>query len=67
MNRPQEEGSYYIAIAILHALDRLAKPKQVSIFKEVRSVMVMVDLAPDVWDEALRKLEGELQTLISDE
>ena len=29
--------------------------------------MVMVDLAPDVWDEALRKLEGELQTLISDE
>ena len=51
----------------MHALDRLAKPKQVSIFKEVRSVMVMVDLAPDVWDEALRKLEGELQTLISDE
>ena len=29
--------------------------------------MVMVDLAPDVWDEALRKLESELQTLISDE
>ena len=29
--------------------------------------MVMVDLAPDVWDEALRKLESELQNLISDE
>ena len=29
--------------------------------------MVMVDLAPDVWDEALRKLESELLNLISDE
>ena len=29
--------------------------------------MVMVDLVPDVWDEALRKLESELQTLISDD
>ena len=49
------------------ASDWLPKPIKVSIFKEVRSVMVIVDLAPDVWDEALRKLEGELESLISDE
>ena len=64
MNGPQDYGS---SIAIMQALDRPAKPIQVSIFKEVRSVMVMVDLAPDVWDEALRKLESELHNLISDE
>ena len=29
--------------------------------------MVMVDLAPELWDEALRKLESDLGNLISDE
>ena len=29
--------------------------------------MIMVDLAPDVWDEALQKLEDDLEKMISDE
>ena len=49
------------------ALDWFPKPIKVSIFKEVRSVMVMVDLAPDVWDDVLQKLETDLANLISEE
>ena len=29
--------------------------------------MVMVDLAPDVWDDVLQKLETDLANLISEE
>jgi len=46
---------------------RVCLEEQVAVFKEVHSVMVMVDLAPELWDEALRKLESDLGNLISDE
>ena len=36
---------------------------QVKIFKEIRTVMVMVDLAPDVWDEALNNLQRDLKNV----
>ena len=48
-------------------MDWLPKQFKVTIFKEIRSVMIMVDLVPDVWDKALQMLENDLEKMISDE
>ena len=40
---------------------------KVAVFKEVHSVMVIVDLWPELWDDALHKFESELGNLILDE
>ena len=48
-------------------IPKTGKPIKVAVFKEVHSVMVMVDLSPELWYEALHKLKSDLGNLISDE
>ena len=47
--------------------NNLHKSIKVAVFKDVHSVMVIVDLWPELWDDALHKFESELGNFILDE